>query len=55
LQGLQHEHVQGALEDVSAISHASPFDRRKKSTRGSLRLSKGTDRPQHGVVASFTM
>src|SRR5580765_5531462 len=41
LQGLQHEHVEGALEEVSAISHASPFDRRKKSTRGSLRLSKG--------------
>src|SRR4029453_618416 len=41
LHGLEDEHVEGALEDVSAISHASPFDRQKKSTRGSLRLSKG--------------
>src|SRR6266542_7036484 len=42
LQRLENEHVERALQEVAFfLSHGFPFDRRRKSRRGSLRLSRG--------------
>src|SRR5262252_9443547 len=46
LQRLEHQHIERALQQIASFSrHRSPFDRRKKSRRCSLRLSRGTKRP----------
>src|SRR5262245_46562192 len=43
LQRLEHQHVEGPLQDVAFFGrHVVPFDRRKKRSVRSFRLSRGT-------------
>src|SRR5262245_29506444 len=43
LQRLEHQHVEGPLQDVAFFArHVFPFDRRKKRSGCSFRLSRGT-------------